>query len=212
MSGIDVLNVSVGVISLVLGGFAIWLSVYFFMKAKDSEKEAAMTLEAIRVQTDALQKLTGRWMDRLTRYATEPRPADEGLMMLVNTMANLPTTILTHLRVHTATEAAPSNEALIAEMVDCYIALYYYIAIANVSTQPILPNNDVFDNAVPEHVGIRRVVDQTSTDFDYIARILAGVNESRLKASRVRHLLDEAKVSWRPLVRNADGVWESRRS
>jgi len=121
MSGMDVLNISVGVISLILGGFAIWLSVYFFIKAKESEKETAKTLEAIRTQSDALQKLTGKWMDRFTRYATEPKPADEGLMMLVNTMANLPTTILTHLRVHTTTEPAPSNEALFGELTDCYM-------------------------------------------------------------------------------------------
>lgn len=92
--------------SLVLGGFAIWLSLQFFIKGKESEKQIALTLEGIKMQTDALQKLTGRWMDRLTRYATEPRPADEGLKLLLSTMADLPTALLTHLQVQTTIDPA----------------------------------------------------------------------------------------------------------
>lgn len=83
---VDILNTSVGLMSLVLGGFAIWLSWAFYSKAKDAEKQTAVTLEAIKAQSNTLQRLTGRWMDRLTRYATESRPADEGLMMLINTI------------------------------------------------------------------------------------------------------------------------------
>lgn len=213
MSAIDVLNVSVGVVSLILGVFAILLSVYFFMKAKDSEKETARTLEAIKVQTEALQKLTGRWMDRLTRYATEPRPADEGLMQLVSAMANLPTTILTHLRVTTTTQATSSNdEALIGELVDSYIALYYYVAIANVTAQTLLPSMEAFDTSVPEHSNVKRLVDQTHTDFQYITNLVASVHASRLSMSRVRHLYEDARINWGPLVRNADSAWASRSS
>lgn len=213
MNAIDVLNVSVGGVSLILGFFAILLSVYFFMKAKDSEKETARTLEAIKVQTEALQKLTGRWMDRLTRYATEPRPADEGLMQLVSAMANLPTTILTHLRVTTTTQPASSNdEALIGELVDSYIALYYYVAIANVTAQTLLPSMEAFDASVPEHSNVKRLVDQTLTDFQYITNLVASVHASRLSMSRVRHLYEDARVNWGPLVRNADSAWASRSS
>ena len=150
-------------------------------------------------------------MDRFTRYATEPKPADEGLMMLVNTMANLPTTILTHLRVHTTTEPAPSNEALFGELTDCYIALYYYIAMANVSSQALLPDFDNFDSTAPVHTGIKLVVDQTASDFGHMARVLSGVSESRLKASRVRHLLEDAQTNWRPFVRNTEGAWSARK-
>jgi len=212
MSWVDLLNASVGVVSLILGAFAIALSVYFFVKAKESEKEAAKTLEAIRAQTDALQRLTGRWMDRLTRYATEPRPADEGLMMLVNTMANLPTTILTHLRVQTTTDPNVSNEQLIGELVDCHIALYYYIAVANVTAQALLPSPDSFDATIPEHANVQRIIDLTSSDFQYMINMLSRVHGARLNASRVRHLYDEAQASWRPLVRNTQDALASRRT
>lgn len=84
MDVLTLLNTAVGLMSLAFGGFAIWLSFQFYSKAKDAETRTAVTLEAIRAQSEALQKLTGRWMDRFTRHATEPKPADEGLLALVN--------------------------------------------------------------------------------------------------------------------------------
>lgn len=198
----EALNMSVGLMSLVLGGFAIWLSWVFYSKAKEAEKQTAVTLEAIKAQSDALQRLTGRWMDRLTRYATEPRPADEGLMMLVNTMANLPTTILTHLRVQTTTTSEPSTEPLITEVIDCYIALYYWTAIANVGCQGYLPSPDLYDETNPDHAGLKRLVDGSYSDFGIIAKIFEKVSQDRLNASRINHLLQETMEGWRPLVRN----------
>lgn len=63
---VDLFNATVGLTSLVIGGFAIWLSLRFYEKAKEAEKPAALLLERIRTQTDSLQKLTGHWMDRFT--------------------------------------------------------------------------------------------------------------------------------------------------
>lgn len=208
---LDVLNTSVGLMSLILGGFAIWLSWEFYSKAKDAEKQTAVTLEAIKAQSDALQRLTGRWMDRFTRYATEPRPADEGLMMLVNTMANLPTTILTHLRVQTTTTSPSTTpESLITEVVDCYIALYHWTAIANVGFQALLPL-DSFDEAVPEHANLKRIIDGSFNDFSIVANALSQVPNARLHASKINHLLIEAQATWRPLVRDTASALAVRR-
>jgi hypothetical protein len=73
---ITLINTAVGITSLVVsfffGGFAIWLSMHFYTKAKDTEREVSNSLESIKAQTDTLQKLTARWMDRFTRHATEP--------------------------------------------------------------------------------------------------------------------------------------------
>lgn len=207
----DILNTAVSLTSLILGGFAIWLSWVFYSKAKDTEKQTAVTLEAIKAQSDTLQRLTGRWMDRLTRYATEPRPADEGLMMLVNTMANLPTTILTHLRVQTTTTSPTSTEPLMTEIVDCYIALYHWSAIANVSCQALLPSPDTFDEAIPEHASLKRIVDGSFNDFSIMTHALAQISQERINASRINHLLRDAQESWRPLVRNTEGALAARR-
>lgn len=129
MDWLTILNASVGLMSLVLGGFAIWLALYFYDKAKNSERETAKALEAIRAQSEALQRLTGRWMDRFTRHATEPRPADEGLMQLVNAVASLPTTILTHLEVIRTHTDPSSHQTLIREAVDGYVGLLLLLCV-----------------------------------------------------------------------------------
>lgn len=209
MTGIDVLNTAVGLMSLVLGGFAIWLGLHFYEKAKESEKQTAPALEAIRAQSDALQKLTGRWMDRFTRHATEPKPADEGLMALVSAMADLPTTILTTLRITPTTDPA-QLEPLLSELVDSYIGLYYYTAITNVTAQALLPSPEDYDETSEYHRTVRRFVDVSATDFNHMARTLANADAGRVAASRLSHLLAEAKDVWRPSIRSADAVFRSR--
>lgn len=73
--------------SLVLGSFAIWLSFHFFSEGKVVETRTAVTLVSIKPHSEALQKLTGRWMGRFARHATERKPPNEGLLTLVNAMA-----------------------------------------------------------------------------------------------------------------------------
>jgi hypothetical protein len=210
MDWLLVINTSVGLMALGLGALAIWLSLYFYSKAKDAEKETAKTLEAIKAQSDALQKLTGRWMDRFTRHAVEPRPADEGLMQLVQVVASLPTTILAHLQVRTPDPS--SQEPLLKEIVDAYVGLYYYTALANVLGQGVLPQEAEFDPTDPAHAGIQALVDRTASDFTHMAKLLGSVDQTRLRASSLQHLLDEAMKQWRPLVRFTSQVFEARRA
>jgi len=78
MNWLTVIDTAVGITSLVVsfvfGGFAIWLSLYFYTKAKDTDKAVSNSLEAIRAQSDALQRLTARWMDRFSPApARQPR-------------------------------------------------------------------------------------------------------------------------------------------
>jgi hypothetical protein len=179
------------------------LSVHFYERAKDAEKQLAVLLEGIRSQTDSLQKLTGRWMDRFTRHATQPKPADEGLLALVSAVADLPTTILTTLRVAPSTDPI-QVEPMRAELVNTYIGLYYYSGIANVSLQYDLPPASEYDETVSSHAAIRRLVDMTAADFNYMAGLINRVDRPRVEASPLAHLLQEANRDWAPLVRTAD--------
>src|SRR5919108_690013 len=115
----EILNTVVGATSLILALAMGWLSLHFYEKAKESETKVAQLLEGIRTQTDSLQKLTGRWMDRFTRHATEPKPVDESLMALVSAVAGLPTTILTTLKIPAGSEQ--QIEPLRGELVNAYI-------------------------------------------------------------------------------------------
>jgi hypothetical protein len=210
MDWVLVINTSVGLMALVLGVFAIGFSLYLYSKAKDSEKETAKALEAIKAQSDALQRLTGRWMDRFTRHAVEPRPADEGLMQLVQVVASLPTTILAHLQFRGPDPA--NQEPLLKEIVDAYVGLYYYTALANVLGQGLLPQEADFNSDDPAHAGIQALIDRTASDFAHMAQLLGGVDQNRLRASSLQHLLDEAIKQWRPLVRFTSQAFEARRA
>lgn len=205
----ELFNTAVGLTSLVLGGFAIWLSLHFYERAKESEKQAALLLEGIRTQTDSLQKLTGRWMDRFTRHATEPKPVDEGLMALVSAVADLPTTILTTLRITPGAEPT-QVEPIRAELVNTYIGLHYYSAVANVALQTHLPAASEYDETNPGHVALRRLIDSTANDFSFMANSINAMERPRVDTSRLAHLLQETNRDWAPLVRNADGVFRNR--
>lgn len=212
MDVLTVLNTAVGLMSLVLGGFAIWLSLQFYSKAKEAETRTAVTLEAIKAQSEALQKLTGRWMDRFTRHATEPKPADEGLLALVNAMANLPTTILTHLRVYTESRGGEAQEAALSEIVNGYVCLYHYTALANIGWQAVIATSDDLDETDPRYTMAVQIVDSTATDFRYMETVLGKVDRSRLNASAYINLLDYTVSSMREHVASAAIVRAARKS
>jgi hypothetical protein len=207
---LTIINTSVALMSLVLGLLAIGLAIYFYNRAKESETATATALQAIRTQSEMLQKLTGRWMDRFTRHAVEPKPADEGLLQLVQVVASLPTTILAHMQVrHTD---APNNEPLMKEVVDAYVGLYYYTALANVLAQVQLPSEQDFNADDEYHATVRALVDRTAADVAYVAKVLGGVDQARLGASSLKHLLDEAIERWTPHVRYTSQAFEARRA
>jgi hypothetical protein len=210
MSWVDVLNTSVGLMGLVLGGFAIWLSLYLYTKAKDSETATAKSLEAIKSQSEALQRLTGRWMDRFTRHATEPRPADEGLMQLVQVVAALPSTLLD--RIHSVQASrVETPEPIIRELVDSYVTLYYYSALSNVLAQVQLPPEAAFDPQNSLHTGVQAIVDRTAADCLHMENVLNSLDQARLRSSNMMQLLQEAVHQWRPHVAYASQAYERQR-
>ncbi len=198
----DTLNLIAAAMGLVLGPLSIWLSLAFYHKAKDAETETAKALASIKAQTGALERLTARWMDRLTRAVTAPRPADESLTLLVTTLAQLPSSLLSQFQGQAA--QGGDVQALTDELVSTYIIIYYYVGIANVLGQGLLPEKSEFDPQDDVHSGLQRWVDMSARDFQYMAGILNQVEQKALKASAYKHLLDEAVADWRPHVRSFD--------
>src|SRR5262245_49375102 len=121
-----------GLVSIALGGLAIWLALYLYNQAKNTEQRVGETLAAIKAQTDALQRLTGKMLDRLTTAVTAARPADEALVLLMSTFRDLPTTIAANLR---APSTDAPQQALVNEVLTAYIATFYYTALTNVVSQ-----------------------------------------------------------------------------
>ena len=94
----EIASIVGSIVSVIVGLVAISLAVYFYTQSKDTEGNVSTALASIQAQTEALQKLTGRWMDRLTRYATEARPSEEALVQLARAVVDMPANIASQLR------------------------------------------------------------------------------------------------------------------
>jgi len=206
MTAVEAWSVASSIVSVVLAVLAIVLSIWFFVMAKNTEKDVAGSLTKIETQADSLQKLNARWMDRLTRFVTEerPRPADESIPQLVAILAQLPQTLTTSL---TQVPQRATQEQLAQELISSYIAIYFYTAQTNYWAQFYLPEAANFDATNEFHRLVQRMVDTSYTDFTHIATVLAGVDQSRLEANPLAHLLRETKDSWRLRVRSTADVF-----
>jgi len=205
LSVVDAFSIAESITSIILAVLAIILSLVFYGKSKDSERAVSSALEGIRAQTDALQRLTGRWMDRLTRYATEPKPADETLIILTQLIREFPVHIATVLRPQAPGQqqdiAALQNEALLG-----YIGIYYYTALTNIWTQPYLPQGDT---PPPAGDPARDIVDSSFADFFWLDRIINGLDPARVQASPLNGLYQFA-LGLRGRVMNAEMVYQAR--
>jgi len=196
------------IVSTILGIGAIALSLYFFVASKRTEREVATALTKIETQTEMLQKLTGKQLDRLTRFVTTERqdPTSEVTRLLLSFTA------LTKPLSASIPPAEPSANAddLRAELLTCYIAIYYYAAITNFWSQLYLPAAADFDDTNEFHMLTKRAVDMSAVDFTYMAGILAKCDQRALAVSPLAHLPAEAKDQWRHSVRPAADVFIAR--
>src|SRR5215471_11938514 len=120
------------VVSIVLGVVAIWLSIYFFMKGKDTETNIRVALAEIREQTGALERIAGRQLDRLTKAIATPR--GESLPPKIADMLAAVTQYPGMLLEKDAEikKNAQQVTATAAELRSAVIAVRYYSALANV--------------------------------------------------------------------------------
>ena len=85
----DLINLISSIASLILSVIAIWLSLYFYKESKNNEKNLNNTLSEIKTHTGVLEKLTGKWIDRLTRFVTSPQPMDSAAERLLATIEKM---------------------------------------------------------------------------------------------------------------------------
>jgi len=197
LSVVEAFNLAAAIASIVLAVVAIGLSIFFWMKGKDTETRVATALEGIRSQTDALQKLTGRWMDRFTRYATEPKPADRD--------ADRPDS------------ARPRNPcparwgSASAAVSGCGSAhrpsdrLRNYSVLLRRRREPLGPGLRADE---PTDV-VKNVLQWTYTDYMFIDRALNGADQQRVEQSPLYNLYQHA-LNARGRVMTADMVIASR--
>lgn len=188
-----------GIVSLLMGGLSIWLSLHFYTQTNKTERSVTNSLTKIETQADALQKINAKWMDRLTKYVTEDRPQpiiDASIVQLleiVRTSHSISTTV--------SVPDKPENGELIREIINCYIIIYYYSALSNYWAQFKLPDIDDFNEADQLHILAKNVIDGSAGDFNHFANLLEKFAPEMLDAATLKPLLEETRDLWRNSVR-----------
>jgi hypothetical protein len=188
-----------GIVSLLMGGLSIWLSLHFYTQTNKTERSVANSLTKIETQADALQKINAKWMDRLTKYVTEDRSQpiiDDSIVQLleiVRTSHSISATV--------SVPEKSENDEYIKEIVNCYIIIYYYAALSNYWAQFMLPDINDFNEADQFHVLVKNSIDSSAADFNHFANLLGKLDPARLEAAALHPLLEETRDLWRMGVR-----------
>lgn len=208
-SALEIWSIVSSIVSVILAVFAIALSIYFFVAGKRTEIKLASSLTKIETQAEMLQKLAGKQLDRLTKYVTEDRPGsiDESIPQLITVLSQLPQTLIAQIQYSSATA---DREQLVSELITCYIAIYFYTAQTNYWSQFYLPALADFEEAQPFHTLVKRIVDLSASDFQFIAAVLAKCDANRLNQSTVSHLLSETQTFWKDQVKSSTDVYVAR--
>lgn len=205
MTSLDIINLISSIASLILSILAIWLSLYFYNKSKNTETNVSENLSAIRAQTDTLQKLTARWMDRLTKHATDTTSYDTTLTQLIEVIKIIPTG-------SNLPQLQSKIEEMTQEAISGFIGMHYYCAVSNVLAQSQLPSTENFDPTSEAHNLTKTLLDNSHQTFFYLDDILNRVDISRIDASPIGTWFKTTEDFWKGSVKNATEVFQDNSS
>ena len=209
MTIVDAFNFGASFASIILAILSAGLSIYFFVQTKTTEQNVSNSLAKIETQTQALQKLSGKYMDKLTTAVIDnrPDPFDLPHYELLSIIRQQTDTISAQLFVPPKTE---TNEQLPTEILNMYIAVYYYSALTNYWSQLLLPDAREFDENQEFHPLVKRAVQASAADFEAFANVLENADQARVRSASLYHLVKETQALWRDQVRTVDQVYEER--
>jgi len=199
---IDIINLVSSLASLILSVIAIWLALYFYKSSKSTESEVKTTLTEIKTHTGALERLTGKWMDRFTRFVTSPQPVDEMQERLLQIISFTTQSSVNQL------PPAPDGDTkpkLTEYLISSYLALYYYTGLTNIATQFYLPKIEELE---PENT-IKSIVDKSHADFAYLESLIATLDQQQVQGSQLFNLYQEGQ-QMRNLVKDSTMVYRER--
>ena len=174
---LEIVSIVAGFVSILIGCMAVALSLWFYRQTKDTEKAVSGSLIKIETQADMLQKITGKQLDRLTKFVTDPKKeqSEEQFTKIFQIIAQLPQMMLPQ---------PASTEATITKTyeIQMWVALYFYSAQTNWLSTTSLPEQSEFDSDNAYHAHIKRIVDLSAADFRNAATALSKYGEAALKA------------------------------
>lgn len=193
----NLINTLVGLVSLIMGGFAIWLSVHFYNQAKESEKQTSNLLARIEAQVDMLKGITAKQMSQLIRNVTDVKPIDENILQIIAMIRPSPDSD-NDIKLRDA-----QIEQLTGEAITAYIAAFFYSSVTNVFAQMQLPSKEKYAENFAWSDAVKNLVDSSHKDVEILRGILSKVHQTRLEANSVYHLYQDAVSRWLPHVKNS---------
>ncbi len=153
-----------------------------------------------------MQKLTGRWIDRLTKYVTTDKPSP--FEPAINTMfLQLPQAIIQFMS-QTQISQSKTGITLTTEQYHISaISLYFYSAQTNYWSQRFLPAAKDFDENNDNHKLIRRIVDISHADFNLIHNVLLNENQETLSKNKVYNVYLKTKDSLAQFVHSVSDIF-----
>jgi hypothetical protein len=207
MGAVEVISIATGIASMVLAVFAMWFAMYCYDKSKTTDQSITNSLAKIEAQADSLQRLSGKFMDRLTRYVTTDRPPGPVDQQLIAVLTQLPQMITMRI---TQPQSSDPPEHLIDELITCYIIMCHYMALTNFWAAGYLPDAAEFDETNEFQLLTRRIVETSYQDFGHMARLLGAVDQRRLERNPSANILIETRDRWGHLVRSVADIWAQR--
>lgn len=194
MDAITIISLIASLASLVLAVIAIWMSMYFYNQSKNTEANVQIALEGIKSQTNTLQSLNARTLDRLTKYVTTPRnDASQTAQLLITALPDIVLKLM-------PPNPSSNEESLRKEIIHAYIAIWNYVAQTNVWASFCLPSPEDFDedSAYDRHVS--QIVDRSAADFTYMTDIIEKIHPDIIRTTAYANLYDEVQSQLRPMI------------
>ncbi|SRR6266480_1999422 len=194
MTVLEGLGVALGAVSIVLAIVAIWQAMYFYSKGKTTETTVTAALAEIKAQTAALERLTGRQLDRFTKAATQERHPEEAVLTVARILS-----VMTPAAPTVATPSAGDAPALREELIACYIYILYLAGLANVMLVEGLKQTEPVEDGYAE---VSALTEQTFVFFRHMQGVIGKIDRTELDANPNAALLQETMSDLAPKVAN----------
>lgn len=201
---INTISILSGVFSISISVIAMVLSIVFYLAGRKTENSVSVSLAKIEAQTEALQKLSGKQIDKLMKHAFESNSNlsnNDAMVQLVSSLSQIPLTITTLIK-------QPIENTNSEEVIVLYSALYFYTAQTNYWSQFYLPTAHDFDPDNETHSLIKRIVDLSHEDFTKVANWLTYCDQNKLKSNNpLFSYIEVTRDTWRHSVRSSSEVF-----
>lgn len=184
-----------GIVSLALGVLAIWLSVHFYTKGKDTEQSVSNSLAEIKAQTAALERISAKQLMRLTKFATEARPSEHSLGEVARTFREMSMLVMRP----APTPASAPVDRLQADLLTSQVHAMYFAGLLNVFLTAGLSETEPGDEAYGWICG---AIEQSFVFFRGMEHVIARLNPAFVQKVVPPALLREIRSDLSPIVKN----------